>query len=112
MVAPEFQITNEIQTIGTANFFYNLVSDGGYGYGDNRIELDFTEAKAVANDAVKLVDYLEAKFTYSQLSAAMRQVMTQSVAEVRYDASDWSKTLRIRTALTLLALSSDFVIQK
>jgi hypothetical protein len=61
---------------------------------------------------VKLVDYLEAKFTYGQLSPAMRQVMTQSVAEVRYDTSDWSKTLRIRTALTLLALSSDFVIQK
>ncbi len=112
MVAPEFQITNEIQTIGTANFFYNLVRDGGYGYGDSRIELDFTGAKAVANDAVKLVDYLEAKFTYGQLSPAMRQVMTQSVAEVPYDTSDWSKTLRIRTALTLLALSSDFVIQK
>jgi uncharacterized protein (DUF1800 family) len=112
MVAPEFQITNEIQTIGTANFFYNLVRDGGYGYGDSRIELDFTEAKAVANDAVKLVEYLEAKFTYGQLSPAMRQVMTQSVAEVPYDTSDWSKILRIRTALTLLALSSDFVIQK
>jgi uncharacterized protein (DUF1800 family) len=112
MVAPEFQITNEIQTIGTANFFYNLVRDGGYGYGDSRIELDFTGAKAVAYDPVKLVDYLEAKFTYGQLSPAMRQVMTQSVAEVRYDTSDWSKTLRIRTALTLLALSSDFVIQK
>jgi uncharacterized protein (DUF1800 family) len=112
MVAPEFQITNEIQTIGTANFFYNLVRDGGYGYGDNRIELDFTDAKAVANDPVKLVDYLEAKFTYGQLSPAMRQVMTQSVAEMPYDTSDWSKTLRIRTALTLLALSSDFVIQK
>lgn len=112
MVAPEFQITNEIQTIGTANFFYNLMRDGGYGYGDSRIELDLTGAKAVANDAVKLVDYLEAKFTYGQLSPAMRQVMTQSVAEVPYDTSDWSKTLRIRTALTLLALSSDFVIQK
>jgi uncharacterized protein (DUF1800 family) len=112
MVAPEFQITNEIQTIGTANFFYNLVRDGGYGYGDSRIELDFTEAKAVASDPVKLVDYLEAKFTYGQLSPAMRQVMTQSVAEMPYDTSDWSKTLRIRTALTLLALSSDFVIQK
>ena len=112
MVAPEFQITNEIQTIGTANFFYNLVRDGGYGYGDSRIELDFSGAKAVADDPVKLVDYLEAKFTYGQLSSAMRQVMTQSVAEVAYDTSDWSKTLRIRTALTLLALSSDFVIQK
>ncbi len=112
MVAPEFQITNEIQTIGTANFFYNVVRDGGYGYGDSRVELDFTGAKAVAGDAVSLVNYLEAKFTYGQLSPAMRQVMTQSVAEVPYDNSDWAKTLRVRTALTLLALSSDFVIQK
>jgi uncharacterized protein (DUF1800 family) len=112
MVAPEFQITNEIQTIGTANFFYNLVRDGGYGYGDSRIELNFTDAKLVANDPVKLVDYLEAKFTYGQLSAATRQIMTQAVAEVPYDTSDWSKSLRIRAALTLLALSSDFVIQK
>ena len=112
MVAPEFQITNEIQTIGTANFFYNLVSDGGYGYGDSRVELDLAGANAVAGDAVKLVDYFEARFTYGKLSPAMRQVITQSVAEMPFDNSDWAKTLRVRTALTLFALSPDFVIQK
>ncbi len=112
MVAPEFQITNEIQTIGTANFFYNLVSDGGYGYGDSRVELDLTGANAVAGDAVKLVDYFETRFTYGKLSPAMRQVITQSVAEMPFDNSDWAKTLRVRTALTLFALSPDFVIQK
>ncbi len=112
MVAPEFQITNEIQTIGTANFFYNLARDGGYGYGDSRIELDMSGANSLAGDPVKLVDYLDAKFTYGQLSPAMRQVMTQTIAEVNFDGSDWARTLRVRAALTLLALSSDFVIQK
>jgi endo-chitodextinase len=112
MVAPEFQITNEIQTIGTANFFYNLVRDEGYGHGDSRVVLDLKPALVLANDPTKLVDYLDGLLTYGQLSNNTRNTIIDSVSAVKFDNSDWSRKLRVRTALTLMALSSDFVIQK
>lgn len=112
MVAPEFQITNEIQSIGTANFFYNLVRDEGYGSGDEFVKLNLDGALAIANDAEKLTDYLESKLTYGQLSLTTRSTIIDSVAAIKLDGSDWPKKLRVRTALTLLALSPDFVVQK
>jgi endo-chitodextinase len=112
MVAPEFQITNEIQSIGTANFFYNLVRDEGYGSGDDFVKLNLDGAIAIASDAEKLTDYLENKLTYGQLSLNTRQTIIDSIAAIKLDGSDWPKKLRVRTALTLFALSPDFVIQK
>jgi endo-chitodextinase len=112
MVAPEFQITNEIQSIGTANFFFNLARDEGYGSGDDFVKLNLDAATAIATDAEKLTDYLESKLTYGQLSPTTRNTIIDSVAAIKLDGSDWPKKLRVRTALTLLALSPDFVIQK
>lgn len=112
MVAPEFQITNEIQTIGTANFFYNLVRDEGYGHGDSRVVLDLKPALALANDPTKLVDYLDQLLTHGQLSSNTRNTIIDSLSAMKFDNSDWSRKLRVRTALTLTVLSSDFVIQK
>ncbi len=112
LVAPEFQITNEIQTIGTANFFFNLVRDEGYGNGDSRVVLNLDPARALANDPIKLVDYLDGLLTYGQLSATTRQTMIDSVAAMPSATDEWNSKLRVRTALTLLVLSSDFVIQK
>jgi endo-chitodextinase len=112
LVAPEFQITNEIQSIGTANFFYNLVRDEGYGNGDDYVKLNLDGAMAIANEADKLTDYLESKLTYGQLSPITRQTIIESVSAIKLDGSDRPKKLRVRTAMTLLALSPDFVIQK
>ncbi len=112
MVAPEFQITNEIQTIGTANFFYNLVKNESYGSGDSRVMLDLKPAKAFANDPATLVDYLAGLLTFGTLSNATRDNLITSVTSVPFANKDDDRTLRVRTALTLLVLSPDFVIQK
>ncbi|MBL8524660.1 MAG: DUF1800 family protein [Betaproteobacteria bacterium] len=112
MVAPEFQITNEIQTVGTANFFYELVKNEGYGSGDSRQKLNLTEVKALANNPAALVDHLSGLLTYGNLSAGTRQVMIDAVTSVPFNNRDSDRTWRVRTALTLFALSSDFVIQK
>ncbi len=112
MVAPEFQITNEIQTIGTSNFFYDLVKNESYGDGDSRVKLDLKPAKAVAEDPAALVDYLAGLLTFGQLSAATRDNIITSVAAVPFKNADYERTLRTRTALTLLVLSPDFVILK
>ena len=112
MVAPEFQITNEIQSIGTANFFYNLVREEGSGYGDDQVKLNLDAAFALAADAAKLTDFLDSKLTYGQLSTNTRQIVIESVAAIPLTGGERAKQIRVRTALTLLALSPDFVIQK
>ncbi|MBL0122809.1 MAG: DUF1800 family protein [Betaproteobacteria bacterium] len=112
MVAPEFQITNEIQTVGTANFFYQLVKNEGYGSGDNLLKLDLTQARALANSPVELVDYLSRLLTYGELNATTRQTIVDAVTAVPFNNNSSDRTWRVRTALTLFALSSDFVIQK
>jgi len=112
VVAPEFQITNEIQTVGTANFFYQLVKNEGYGSGDSQLKLNLVEAKALANNAAALVDHLTGLLTYGELSATTRQQMVDAVAAVPFNNRDSDRTWRVRTALTLFALSPDFVIQK
>ena len=112
MVAPEFQITNEIQTIGTANFFYELVRNEGYGSGDSRLKLDLATAKSFANNPAQLVDHLSSLLTYGDLSVGTRQIIIDAVTAVPFNNRDSDRTWRVRTALTLFALSSDFVIQK
>jgi endo-chitodextinase len=117
IVAPEFQITNEIQTIGTANFFYNVVKNEGYGSGDTKVKLDLSTAKGIANDAVKLVDYLAGLFSHGELSASTRQLMLDTVNALPIKGNNGAgstneRTARVRAALTLILLSPDFVIQK
>lgn len=117
IVAPEFQITNEIQTVGSANFFYNVVKNEGYGSGDSKVKLDLSTAKAIANDAVKLVDYLAGLFSHGELSAATRAQMLEAVNALSIRGNNGAgstseRTARVRAALTLILLSPDFVIQK
>jgi uncharacterized protein (DUF1800 family) len=117
LVAPEFQITNEIQTIGTANFFYNLARNEGYGSGDNKVVMDLSTAKAIANDSVKLVDHLASLFSHGDLSAATRAQMLEAVNAMPIKGNNGAgstseRTNRVRTALTLMLLAPDFVIQK
>jgi hypothetical protein len=117
VVAPEFQITNEIQTIGTANFFYNLVKNEGYGSGDTKVKLDLSTAKGIANDAPRLVDYFANLFSHGELSATTRAQILEAVNAMSIRGNNGAgstseRTARVRTALTLVLLSPDFVIQK
>ena len=112
MVAPEFQITNEIQTVGTANFFHELAKREGYGAGDSFLRLDLATAKSLAGNPAALVDYLSGLLTYGDLNATTRQTMVDAVGAVPFNNKDSDRVWRVRTALTLFALSSDFVIQK
>jgi endo-chitodextinase len=117
LVAPEFQITNEIQTIGTANFFSNVVRNEGYGSGDTKVRMDLSIAKGMANDGAKLVDYLANLFSHGELSAATKKIVLDAVNAMPITGnngagSNSQRTARVQTALTLVLLSPDFVIQK
>ena len=112
MVGPEFQITNEIQTVGTANFFYDLIKNEAYGSGDSRLKLDLSTAKNLSANPVQLVDYLSGLLTYGDLSPGTRQIIIDAVTAVPFNNRDSDRSWRVRTAVSLFALSADFVIQK
>jgi uncharacterized protein (DUF1800 family) len=108
LVAPEFQITSETTVVGSLNFFSSIFSSMGYGWGDSRLELDISSLSALAGDAAALVSRIDLLFFCEQMSTATRDRMTRMVGSMSANNKDG----RVKAALLLTAMSSDFVIQK
>ena len=108
LVAPEFQITNETTVVGTLNFFANLVQEGGYGWDESRLALDYAPLEALAADPAKLIDRLGLMFMNDAVSPQTRAAMMRTLTAI--PASD--KAGRVKAALTLTAVAPDFVIQR
>jgi uncharacterized protein (DUF1800 family) len=106
--APEFQATTETSMVGGLNFFAKLFRDGGYGSNENQLKLDFSLFDDVAGDASQLIDRIDTLFANQSLSPATRSAMMRAINSI--DAK--SKTERIRTALILISIAPEFVIQK
>ncbi|WP_374661934.1 DUF1800 family protein [Inhella sp.] len=108
MVAPEFQITSETSTAGSLNFFHGLFQSGGYGWPEeHRVRLNLEPLRLLAGDATRLVDELDLLFFSLQMSAATRQRLLTLINAI---APNRLRT-RVRQALTVVALSPDFVVQ-
>ncbi len=108
MNAPEFQSTTETTVVGALNFFARLIKDGGYGYKDNQLKLEFSLFDDVAGDAGALIDKINLIFMNQGISAATRTSMMRAINSIDVK----SKTERIRAALILTAVAPEFVIQK
>jgi uncharacterized protein (DUF1800 family) len=108
MNAPEFQSTTETTVVGALNFFARLIKDGGYGYKDNQLKLEFSLFDDVAGDAGALIDKINLIFMNQGISAATRTSMMRAINSIDVK----SKIERIRAALILTAVAPEFVIQK
>ncbi|MBL8358855.1 MAG: DUF1800 domain-containing protein [Rubrivivax sp.] len=108
MVAPEFQITSETSIVGGMNFFNRLFQSGGYGSGDSRMRLNQTPLRDLAPTPDALIDRLDQLFFCTQMSANTRTRLRTLINAI--PVSDRNR--RVRSALTLVAMSPDFVIQK
>ncbi|MBH9575543.1 DUF1800 domain-containing protein [Inhella proteolytica] len=108
MVAPEFQITTETSAAGSLNFFYYLFKGGGYGWPEqHRLSLDLAPLEALAADPPALVDRLDLLFFTLQMSPSTRQRLLTLVQALPAK----EPKARVRSALTLMAMSPDFVTQ-
>ncbi len=108
LVAPEFQITTEAQVVGSTNYLHGVVFGGGAGYRDEgRLNLDFARFAALERTPAALVDALALLFTNAQLSDAARETIVQALEKQSADAG-----ARTKTALALLLVTPDFVIQR
>jgi hypothetical protein len=108
LVAPEFQITTETSLVGGLNFFSKLVRNGYYGSGDTKLTLDYAPLLSLASDPGAVADRLNLLFFNGAMSASTRATLVTAmngiVATKPID--------RVKTALLLMALSPEYVIQK
>lgn len=107
--APEFQITSETSAAGSLNFFYQLFGSGGYGWPEaHRVRLQLDGLRELAGDAKQLVDRLELLFFALAMSETTRQRLTTLINATKAD----QRSTRVKHALTLVAMSPDFVVQR
>ncbi len=108
LVAPEFQITTDTQIIASSNVLKYLIF---YGYGADdatRVNLNFTNVQSLASNPTALVDKLDVLLTGGNLTPATRTAIITAVNA--HAATDLKE--RVRSAVYLIVLSPDFVIQK
>jgi len=107
LVAPEFQITNETTATGYVNFVVNVVDDG-YGVGAGTITSTYSAELAMANNPVALIDRLNLLLVAGQMSLSTRDTILSAV-----NAIPASNTRgRVATAVALVMISPDFIVQK
>ena len=108
LVAPEFQITSETSLVGSLNFFAWFFESGGYGWDDSRLRLNYSALKELTYDTDLLIDRLDRLFCCARMSTGTRDRIRTAVNALPVR----ERVQRIKSALLLLAMSPDFVIQK
>jgi uncharacterized protein (DUF1800 family) len=108
MNSPEFQTTTETTMVGGLNFFARLIKDGGYGYKETALKLDFALFDDVAGEANALIDRINLLFMNQSITPATRTSMMRAINSIDVK----SKTERVKAALILASIAPEFVIQK
>lgn len=101
LVAPEFQITNEISVVGYVNYMQSVVNNGL-----SDLKSSYTELTAIAADSQALIDRINLVLAAGQLSTA-------TVAQIKtaVDSSTNSNN-RIAIALLLTMAAPEYLAQK
>lgn len=101
LVAPEFQITNEISVVGYVNYMQSVVNNG---LAD--LKSDYAELTALAADSQALIDRINLVLAAGQLSAA-------TVAQIKAAVDSSTNTNnRIAIALLLTMAAPEYLAQK
>ena len=114
VLAPEFEILNTTTATSRTNVIYTLVFDGVTSNATDSLRgtsLDYSEVLTLAqNDATgnQLLDALNTKMMHGTLSAQQRASILNAVLAVPASNS----LLRVKTAIYLLAASSQYQIQR
>jgi hypothetical protein len=112
--APEFQLLNTASAISRTNFLYLLIFEGITANATDSLRgtsLDLSEAVALTQaDASgnQLLDFLNTKMMHGTLSTEHRNAVLTALAAVPAN----NPTLRAKTAVYLLAASSQYQVQR
>jgi uncharacterized protein (DUF1800 family) len=110
LVAPEFQIVNEISTIGYVNYMHNVATNKS----NPNLEPDYTAEMAIANDSTALVDRIALLLSGNQLSQATKDRIKTAVDSITLPATNDgdARFQRVGAAITLTMASPQYLIQK
>ncbi|WP_162301990.1 DUF1800 domain-containing protein [Croceibacterium ferulae] len=112
MVAPEFQIINETSAAAYVNFMEKSVD--GSGEWMTTVKLNYAEEVKVAHDATALINRLSLLLTADQLTSQTRQALISALSDqpVPEGGDEKSKLRRVHTAVFLIMVSPDYIIQR
>lgn len=110
LVAPEFQIVNEIANIGYANYMHNVVTTKN----NPNLEPDYTAEIGFANDSTALTDRIDLLLTGGVLSQANKDRIKQAVDSITLPATNDTDARfnRVAAAIILTMVSPQYLIQK
>jgi uncharacterized protein (DUF1800 family) len=106
LVAPEFQITNEVSVIGYINFIQVTMRDG---QGD--VKANFTDFVAKASDSQALLDLINLRVAANQVSAATIAQLKTAIDSVA-TATPTDLQDRVSIATVLIMSSPEYLILK
>lgn len=122
LVAPEFQIVDEVTVAGYLNTMQTAI-DGGVGTATNGVRdvrADYAPLMALAGDVSALVDRVDLLLTYGQMTATTRSRIVQAVGGVTVPAATGANQAAINAALTnraklavyMTMASPDYLVQR
>lgn len=126
LVAPELQIMHETSTAGYVNYMRDAVSAGVGARGlDGKasrrdLQMDYTPALAVADQPAQLVELVNQRLLYGQMSTGLRSELTTLMDKLPIPAATGSNQTAIDTAkknramavIWLTAISPEFQVQR
>ncbi|MDI1350206.1 DUF1800 family protein [Aquabacterium sp.] len=112
MVAPEFQITNEVTTLEYISVMRDLI-DRGVVNGASTLDIvaDYTAWLPKVTDARALVAELNVLLAAGQLSPTTESLIAQAVGAMRMATTD-ERARRIKAAALLVLSAPEFLAQK
>jgi uncharacterized protein (DUF1800 family) len=115
LVAPEFQIANEVSVATYANTLQSWIPNGfgstATGQTGPDIRIAATAARALAPDVNKLVDHVNLMLTYNTMSPSTLDALRTAVGSISATATN-SAANRVNLALFMAMTAPDFLIQK
>jgi uncharacterized protein (DUF1800 family) len=115
LVAPEFQIANEVSVATYANTLQNWIPNGfgstATGQTGPDVRIAATQARAIATDSGKLVDHVNLMLTANTMSSTTRDAIRTVVESVSATANN-AAVNRVNLALFMTMTSPDFLVQK
>jgi uncharacterized protein (DUF1800 family) len=106
LLAPEFQITNEISVVGYVNFMNRVVKAG---IGD--VTGDYSSLLPLANQAAALLNEINVVLAAGQVSATNLAIMADAIGSMPAGTAA-ALSNRICAALVMVLASPEYIVQK
>jgi uncharacterized protein (DUF1800 family) len=106
LVAPEFQIINEISVAGYMNFMQTAIASG-----IGNVIPDYSQQLEHVNDPVALVQQLNLLLCAQQLTNETQTLIINAISQINITTSNGQKN-RVYAAIFLIISSPDYLIQK